>query len=84
MKDFSEKARAYALKNALAHEGKAQPGAVISSLFHEGLEKDEVKKILKGDFRDSQRHQFPFWSRTGKRILKIREIHKRERNKRGA
>lgn len=43
MKNLKEKAKAYALKNALAHDGKASPGAVISSLFHEGLKKEEVK-----------------------------------------
>ncbi|MEK6760851.1 MAG: glutamate--tRNA ligase family protein [Nanoarchaeota archaeon] len=47
MKSLEEKARAYALKNALAHEGKANQGSVISSLFHEGLKKDEVSKYIK-------------------------------------
>lgn len=47
MKNFSEIARAYALKNALSHEGKAQTGNVISSLFHEGLKKEDVKKYAK-------------------------------------
>ena len=47
MKNFSEKARAYALKNAIAHEGKAQAGSVISGLFNEGLKKNEVKKYIK-------------------------------------
>ena len=47
MKDFEKKARAYALKNALAYEGKAQQGKVISSLFHEGLEKSEIKNYTK-------------------------------------
>ncbi|HTZ41762.1 MAG TPA: glutamate--tRNA ligase family protein [Candidatus Omnitrophota bacterium] len=42
-----KKIRAYALKNAIAHEGKAQSGAVISSLFHEGLKKEDVKKYIK-------------------------------------
>ena len=37
-------ARAYALKNALSHEGKSQTGSVISSLFHEGLKKSEAGK----------------------------------------
>jgi len=37
---------AYSLKNALEHEGKARKEAVLSSLFHEGLKKNEVKKIL--------------------------------------
>ena len=44
MKDLNKKAHAYALKNALAHDGKAQQGAVISALFNEGLEKSEVGK----------------------------------------
>lgn len=47
MKDLVKKAKAYALKNAIAHEGKAQPGAVISALFNEGLKKEEVKKVVK-------------------------------------
>jgi glutamyl-tRNA synthetase len=47
MKDFDKKIKAYALKNALSHDGKAQQGAVISSLFHEGLKKEEVKKYIK-------------------------------------
>ena len=33
MKNLQEKARAYELKNAIAHEGKAIAGAVISGLF---------------------------------------------------
>jgi glutamyl-tRNA synthetase len=47
MKDFEEKARAYALKNAIGHEGKAAQGAVISALFNEGLKKEEVGKYAK-------------------------------------
>ncbi len=47
MKNLEKKARAYALKNALSHEGKAQQGAVLSSLFHEGLKKSEVQKYIK-------------------------------------
>ena len=47
MKNFEKKARAYTLKNALAHEGKAQVGSVIPALFHDGLKKSEVKKYLK-------------------------------------
>ncbi len=45
-KKFEEKILAYALKNALEHDGKAQPGSIISSLFHEGLEKTQVKEIM--------------------------------------
>ncbi len=47
MKDLQEKAKAYALKNAIAHEGKAAQGNVISSLFHEGLKKEDVKEVAK-------------------------------------
>ena len=47
MKNLPKKARAYALKNAIAYDGKAQQGAVISALFHEGLKKSEVGKYIK-------------------------------------
>ncbi len=47
MEDFDKKTKAYALKNALAHEGKAMQGAVISALFNEGLKKEDVKKYSK-------------------------------------
>jgi len=47
MKDLNKKAKAYALKNALAHDGKAQQGSVISSLFNEGLEKSEIGKYAR-------------------------------------
>jgi glutamyl-tRNA synthetase len=47
MKEFKEKARAYALKNAIHYNGKANQGAVISGLFAEGLKKEDVKKFAK-------------------------------------
>jgi len=47
MKDFEKKVRAYALRNALVHNGKAQLGSVIAGLFHEGLKKQDVKKHIK-------------------------------------
>jgi len=37
---------AYALKNAVEHNGKAIVGSVISSLFNHGLTKDKVKNIM--------------------------------------
>lgn len=43
---IEKKIRAYALKNALAHEGKANSGSVISALFHEGLKKEEAKSVM--------------------------------------
>ncbi|MCK9595913.1 glutamate--tRNA ligase family protein [Candidatus Pacearchaeota archaeon] len=47
IKDFEKKVRAYALKNAIAHEGTAMQGPVISSLFNEGLKKSDVGKYAK-------------------------------------
>lgn len=47
MKNLDKKARAYALKNAIHYNGKANSGAVISGLFAEGLKKEEVKKYAK-------------------------------------
>lgn len=47
MKNLEKKARAYALKNAIAYDGKSKVGSVISSLFNEGLKKSEVKKYAK-------------------------------------
>jgi len=46
-KDWQGFILAYALKNAIEHEGKAVEGAVISGLFHEGLEKSDVKNVIK-------------------------------------
>ncbi len=47
VKNWDKIIRAYGLKNALSHEGVALQGPVISSLFHEGLEKKEVGKYAK-------------------------------------
>jgi glutamyl-tRNA synthetase len=46
IKKLDDKIKAYALKNALAYHGKAQPGSVVSALFNEGLKKNEVKKVM--------------------------------------
>ena len=46
MKFSKEKIKAYVLKNAISHDGKANQGAVISALFNEGLKKEEVKEII--------------------------------------
>ena len=40
------KIKAYALKNAISHEGIANSGSVLSSLFNEGLERKDIKKIM--------------------------------------
>jgi glutamyl-tRNA synthetase len=47
MKNLKQIARAYALKNAIMHEGKAVQGAVIAGLFAEGLKKEDVGKYIK-------------------------------------
>jgi len=46
IENLNEKIRAYALKNAISHEGKASPGSVISGLFNEGLKKSEAKSVM--------------------------------------
>ena len=38
--------KAYALKNAVEHEGKAVAGSIISALFNYGLKKDKIKEIM--------------------------------------
>jgi len=47
MKNLNKKAKAYALKNAIAYKGRANQGAVISGLFNEGLKKSEIGKHVK-------------------------------------
>jgi len=46
MKISRDQIRAYALKNAISYKGKANPGAVVSALFNEGLEKSKVKEVM--------------------------------------
>lgn len=46
IENLNEKIKAYALKNAIQYKGKANPGAVISALFNEGLEKTQVKEVM--------------------------------------
>ncbi len=41
-----KKILAYALANAITHDGKAQVGAVLPKLFQEGLRKEQIKSIL--------------------------------------
>jgi glutamyl-tRNA synthetase len=43
---FEEKIYGYALKNAVEHEGRCQAGSVLSPLFAEGLEKEDVRIIM--------------------------------------
>ncbi len=46
--------KAYALKNAVEHSGKAVAGSVISGLFNHGLTKDKIKDLMK-DVNDALR-----------------------------
>lgn len=46
IENIEQKMLAYALKNAVEHEGKCQSGAVLNPLFHEGLERDKVKEVM--------------------------------------
>ena len=46
IKNLDKKIRAYALKNAIAYNGKANSGSVLSALFNEGLKKEEVKRVM--------------------------------------
>jgi glutamyl-tRNA synthetase len=46
IKNLAKKIKAYALKNAVAYNGKANPGSVISALFNEGLKKEEVREVM--------------------------------------
>jgi glutamyl-tRNA synthetase len=41
-----KKIEAYTLDNAIKHSGKAQDSSVLSSLFAEGLKKEEIKEIM--------------------------------------
>ena len=40
--------KAYALKNAVEHNGKAVVGAVIAGLFNHGLKKENIKNETPG------------------------------------
>ncbi len=40
--------KAYALKNAVEHDGKAAAGSVINGLFNHGLQKDKIKDEMPG------------------------------------
>jgi len=46
IKNIDKKIRGYALKNAIAYGGKANPGSVVSALFNEGLKKSDVKEVM--------------------------------------
>ncbi len=64
--DIYKKTRAYALKNAIAHDGVAMQSPVISSLFNEGLKRSDVGKYAK---------------RISEIILEINKLSKQEQEK---
>ena len=39
--------KAYALKNAVEHEGKAVAGSIIAGLFNHGLTREKIKDVMK-------------------------------------
>ncbi len=45
--NVNKKIKAYALKDAVEHKGKALEKSIISALFHEGLKKEDIKKTIK-------------------------------------
>jgi len=47
-----EKILAYALENAVTHDGKAMENAVLPKLFQEGLKKENIKDVIK-DIQDA-------------------------------
>lgn len=46
MEITNEKIKAYALENALKHEGTAKQSSIINALFAEGLEKSKIKDYI--------------------------------------
>jgi len=46
MVDWNQKILAYALKNAIDYNGKANANTIVNSLFHEGLKKQDLEKVL--------------------------------------
>jgi glutamyl-tRNA synthetase len=89
-----ETIKAYALENAIKHEGKANQGAVLAGLFAEGLEKSKIKdiipdiqKVLKDVNKlslDEQKEQFEkLDSKTSKREVRegLKELPNAEKGK---
>jgi len=46
VKTLKDKIFAYALENAIAHDGKTKTDVVLSKLFQEGLRKEDIKEVL--------------------------------------
>ena len=60
MEISNEKIKAYALKNAIHYNGRANQGAVISGLFAEGLKKENVNEFSGRTF-DEVRGEDSLW-----------------------
>ncbi|MCX8158869.1 MAG: glutamate--tRNA ligase [Candidatus Pacearchaeota archaeon] len=84
MRDFSKEIRAYALKNAIEF-GKADASKVLTKLFQHGLEKNEIKDVMKNiqeivkeiNLMDSEKRkkEFDLWKEyMRERIEKPREL----------
>lgn len=43
---FEEKIFAYALENAVEHDGKCMPNSVLGKLFQEGLKKEKIREVM--------------------------------------
>lgn len=55
MEEIDRKITAYALKNAIEHNGKGIPNSVLNSLFNEGLQKSEIKEVMPKINEESRR-----------------------------
>ena len=44
--NFEEKIFAYALENAVEHDGKCMPNSILGKLFQEGLKKDKIREVM--------------------------------------
>lgn len=86
--------KAYALENAIKHNGKAAQGAVLAGLFAEGLEKSKIKDIMPTILKiikevnnlspEKQKEQFEkSTSKTSKRVIRtgLKELPNAEKGK---
>ena len=90
----TETIKAYALENAIKHNGKAAQGAVLAGLFAEGLEKSKIKDIMPTISKvlkevnnlspESQKEQFEkSTSKISKRVIRegLKELPNAEKGK---
>tara|TARA_Y100000310_G_C20654604_1_gene801328 strand:- start:832 stop:2028 length:1197 start_codon:yes stop_codon:yes gene_type:complete len=82
MKNLKEKIKAYALKNAMEHE-KAKEGSVISGLFHEGLKKDNVGKIINDVKKEVKRVNSLSEDELQKEFLNLKKLPDKRKERKG-